>query len=339
MTRCKNCLINEKFPNIKLDEHNTCNLCSAKKDHVTTNNRFDIKKTQKEFEEYISKIKGKNEYDCVHLISGGKDSAYLLHLLKEKYKLNVLTVYVDTGLIPDISHYNVKKTVEIFGTDHITVKPEDDLFKRIYRQVILNPTEKNYTMSVCAVCHLLIRSIGVNIAAKKDIPLIVGGYTQNQFKFKRPELDEETMSSCWVPENISNAEDFDDKDLSYFWNPKMYKIKPRFMHPLCFIDKPKPNDMIEILGKKGLNKKRNLSPLYTNCHMMWLTAFLDVYTDGYSFYEKHLCNMIRNGKESRLKWSILLPAGNWLLKNKLIKRKQIKKSLKYIDLSMKDIKN
>lgn len=46
--------------------------------------------------EKIVSEKGK-EYDVAVMYSGGKDSAYLLYLLKEVYKLRVVAVMVDNG--------------------------------------------------------------------------------------------------------------------------------------------------------------------------------------------------------------------------------------------------
>ena len=109
------------------------------------------------------------------------------------------------------------------------------------------------------------------------------------------------------------------------------------MHPLIFLDYPSIKDIIKLLEKIGLTKKRKLNPLTTNCHMLWLITSLDMDFNNYSIYVEHLCTQIRQGKTSRLKWSILLPVGGWLLKHKLVKRKQIKKALEYIDLSLDDI--
>ncbi len=333
---CKNCLINEKFPNVKLDKNNICNLCLGERKTKRKNNNLDKNKIKNEFEKYIKNIKGKNKHDCVLLFSGGKDSIYMLYLLVEKYNLNVLTVNVDNGLYPKITHDNIKKTVKKFGTDHLTVKPEDDLFKRIYQECILNPTEKSYTKNVCSICHILIRSTGLNIAAEKNISLVISGHSQDQLKL--PEIEKEKISNSWIPETLYHKK-FNDKDRAYFWNPGRYESIPRFIHPLCFLDPPRPKDIIKILDEKDIIKEQNLSSLNTNCHMMWLTTFLDMYIHGYSYYVKHLCNLIRQGKESRLKWSILLPVATSLLKHKLVKRKQIKKALEYIDISLEDLKN
>jgi hypothetical protein len=107
------------------------------------------------------------------------------------------------------------------------------------------------------------------------------------------------------------------------------------MHPLIFLEYPKHKKIIEEIK---ITKKRKLSPLETNCDMMWLLTYLDLKDHNYSIYIEYLCNQIRQEKISRLKWSILLPMGIWMLKHRLIKRKQIKNALDYLNLTLKDIK-
>lgn len=175
---CKNCLIPENFPNVKLNKDCICNLCIGKKDRVK-NDSVSKKKLQTEFEEYINKIKGQQKYDCVLLFSGGKDSSYMLYLLKEKYDLNVLTVNVENGLEPLVTHENIKNAIKIFDVDHIIVRPENNLLKRIYRQKILDPEGKSYGESICHTCQKLIVSAGLNIAAKKNIPLVIAAYSSD----------------------------------------------------------------------------------------------------------------------------------------------------------------
>lgn len=329
---CKNCLTHENFPNVELNKECICDSCTDKKD-------FDKKMSEaknkflKEFEEYIYKIKGQEKYDCVLLFSGGKDSAYMLHLLKEKYGLNVLIVTVENGLEPPVTHENIKNAIKIFNADHITIRPENDLLKRIYRQKLLNPQGKSYGESICFTCQKLIISAGLNIAAKKNIPLVIAAYSSDQRP--RAEWSIQNLSNSWIPE-ILNNKNFSEKDRDYFWDPKKYEKTPRLIFPLIF-DSTNTKNIIKILEKKKLNNKRKLSCLFTNCHMGWLTIFLDIYNKNYCIYLRQIFSQIRDKKISRLKWSIIIPVGCWLIKHKLVKRRQIKKALDHVDLSLNDI--
>ena len=100
--RCCKCLLQEdSYNHIVLDENMVCNLCKSKLDECKEN----WEKLKIMFNEIIEKNRGKNEYDAVVMMSGGKDSAYLAYMLKKVYKLNVL------GIINDI-HYEYAETFE-----------------------------------------------------------------------------------------------------------------------------------------------------------------------------------------------------------------------------------
>jgi len=329
---CKNCLIPENYPNIKLDNDCICNLCTTRKDGVKNDTVLN-KKMQTEFEKYINKVKGRQKYDCLLLFSGGKDSTYMLYLLKKKYDLNILSVYVENGLEPNVTNENINNAIKIFDVDHITIIPENNLLKRIYRQKLLNPEGKSYGESICHTCQKLIISMGLNIAAKKNIPLVVAAYSSDQRDLA--ELLIKNLSDSWVPD-ILNSENFSEKDRSYYWDPKKYENIPRLIFPLIY-DSTNIKDIITILEKKKVNTRKKLSYLYTNCHMGWLTIFLDIYNNNYCIYLKQIFSQIRDEKTSRLKWLFLMPVGCWLIKHKLFKRKQIEKALAHIDLSYSDI--
>ena len=166
--KCKNCLISESYPDVKLNENKICNFCTTLKKDNDEEKRL----MKKEFEEYINEIKGKNEYDCVLLFSGGKDSTYLLYLLTKKYGLNVLTVTVDNGLETNLSKENIKKCVKFFNVNNITVIPRNDFYKRLYKHIFQNKIEDKYSMSISSKCFGIINCIGLNIAAKKKIPIV-----------------------------------------------------------------------------------------------------------------------------------------------------------------------
>lgn len=329
--RCKRCLIPENYPNVILNKNGICNLClnEKSKDDLTEGTRY-----KQEFKEYIEKIKGKGEYDCLLLFSGGKDSTYLLYILKEKYGLNVLAVTVDTGLLNPKTKLNIKKIVKHLNVNHIAITPENDFFKRLYRYFIQHPTKDTYCLSVCILCQKLMQSIGLNVAVEKKIPFVALAYSPDQADTY--ELSTDKMCKSWIPEELYQ-EPFTEKDRSYFWNPEHVKIKPRVIFPFCAIGYPGVEKIVEKLSYIGLGKKRSFNPISSNCYLGWLLMFLDVKKNNYNQYVMLLSIQIRKGKTKRGKWSIIIPLGNWLLKNGFVKRKEIKYALSYLDLNINKI--
>tara|TARA_Y100000996_G_C22549939_1_gene653343 strand:+ start:1851 stop:3050 length:1200 start_codon:yes stop_codon:yes gene_type:complete len=97
---CANCAMSNQRPRIVFDKNNVCSACKY----------FDYKKTvdwnkrEKELENLLDFYRSKNnQWDVIVPSSGGKDSAYVAHELKFKYKMNPLLVtwspleYTDIG--------------------------------------------------------------------------------------------------------------------------------------------------------------------------------------------------------------------------------------------------
>ena len=96
---CNECVMDTSDPLIYFDNDGVCNHCRDAK--------FKLAKGLFSGDEglnYLNNIsneilkKGKNsDYDCIIGVSGGVDSSYLLHVVKEDLKLNPLVVHVDAG--------------------------------------------------------------------------------------------------------------------------------------------------------------------------------------------------------------------------------------------------
>src|SRR4030042_131921 len=94
--RCTRCLLPETFPDITFDEDGVCNYCVEYLEKGKKTPRWQTLR-EKRVERLIEKSRNKGDYDCLVSYSGGKDSTYLLYVLKEKYGLNVLAYTCNTG--------------------------------------------------------------------------------------------------------------------------------------------------------------------------------------------------------------------------------------------------
>ena len=97
---CKKCVISNQRPRIEFDKEGICNACR----YFEYKKKIDWKLREKELLKLLKKYrKNDGRYDCVVPSSGGKDSAFVAHELKTKYKMNPLTVtwsplkYTDIG--------------------------------------------------------------------------------------------------------------------------------------------------------------------------------------------------------------------------------------------------
>jgi len=112
LKRCSVCILPSTYPFIAFDEKNICNFC----------NNYEKQKFygEKELQKYLDKYRSSSkENDCIVGLSGGRDSCYGLHLLKEKYDMNPIAYTYDWGLTTDISRVNAAKICGSLGIEHI----------------------------------------------------------------------------------------------------------------------------------------------------------------------------------------------------------------------------
>lgn len=111
-----------------------CSVCLAEEE---LEKRFSRK-------EYIEKMKGvfaqakakKRCYDVVVLFSGGKDSSYLIHLLKNTYKLRVLALAIIHPLVNGLSLKNMEEISGRLGVELMKFYIDGNLFKKYLGQGI-----------------------------------------------------------------------------------------------------------------------------------------------------------------------------------------------------------
>jgi len=344
----------EKYPKIGFNEKGICDYCTGKKHFGLTADpkiRNQIKNPEKlisDFKKIIRNCKGSGEYDCIVPISGGKDSSYLAYLLKEKYKLKILTITVDTGLLGNISKENIDHLVKRLEIMHFYITPKPDFFKKIYQYYIQHPKlakqndeEIGYIHTVCPICCKAIDSLILKEAVKRNISIIFLGYTAEEieeycFFYEIPQ--EEITEKRWLPKEL-NSDFFNEIDRSYFWNPfKEKKLQyPRVIYPFHVIKCPTRDEMIKKCKELSLVKKPH--PRATDCILKPLLMYLDLKKLGYNSYIPNVSYNIREGKTSlsRRQWLLSMTAGNWLGKSGLYKRSDMNHAMEYLNLSLKDL--
>lgn len=172
MKMCKKCVLKEDFPGIKFDEKGICNFCNTyEKYNNKLTNHSELKRM---FKNRIEKIKGKNEYDCLVGLSGGKDSSYVLYQLKNKYNLNILAYTFDNGFLNDYARKNIRRVLEEIDVDHLYFKPNKDFQKRLYRKMI------EIMATPCKGCSLGMYGTSIKFAFEKEIPFVVHGRSPAQ---------------------------------------------------------------------------------------------------------------------------------------------------------------
>ena len=134
---CSRCIYDELTPNVEFDEEGVCNYC-AMSDQLADEFGTGKEKGKKIYKSILKQIKhdGRNKkYDCVIGVSGGTDSSFMLHQVKE-WGLRPLAVHYDNTWNTAIASQNIKIMLEKLDIDlytHVVDNEEaDSIFKAFF---------------------------------------------------------------------------------------------------------------------------------------------------------------------------------------------------------------
>ena len=168
MKFCKKCIMPDTRPGISFDEKGICIACQnhEKKKTINWNERFE--ELKKLCDKYRRNTPG--VYDCIIAVSGGKDSHYQVHVMKELMGMNPLLITVeDFFTMTEAGKHNQKNISETFGCNMIAFKPDRKAAKVISRYMF-----EKYGRPLWYVDRLLY-TVPLYYAAALNIKLLVYG--------------------------------------------------------------------------------------------------------------------------------------------------------------------
>ena len=175
LKRCTKCILPETFPFIEFDKKGVCNYCNNYKKI-----QFKGKKS------LINDINLKLNPRLLVTLSGGRDSCYGLHYMKEVLGFNVVSYSYDWGLVTDLARRNQARMCSKLGIEHILVSAD------------INRKRKNVKMNLSA--WLEKPKIGL-------LPLIIAGDKQ-YFEYANIISKEKNVSDIILCENMLETTHF-----------------------------------------------------------------------------------------------------------------------------------
>ncbi|MHA4844096.1 amino acid adenylation domain-containing protein [Flavitalea antarctica] len=171
-TNCTRCGLPSNYPQAEFDENGVCNYCLSFEDYRQNAQKYF--KTPVDLQKLLDKAKAerKGEYDCLVLLSGGKDSTYALAQLVGM-GVSVLAFTLDNGYISESAKANIRRVVNVLGVDHVF--GETPAMNEIFVDSL-----KRYS-NVCNGCFKTIYTLSTQVAFDKKIPFIVTGLSRGQF--------------------------------------------------------------------------------------------------------------------------------------------------------------
>lgn len=131
---CTRCIYDETVPNISFDGEGVCNYCrqiEGMEQEYPTGAEGGAR-LQKLVDEMKAAGRGK-KYDAVIGVSGGCDSSYLVHQMKEVYGLRLLAAHFDNTWNSTIATENIHNVLEKLNVDLFTIVVDNKEYDDIYR--------------------------------------------------------------------------------------------------------------------------------------------------------------------------------------------------------------
>jgi N-acetyl sugar amidotransferase len=174
---------------MEFDELGICKACRASEEKM----RIDWRLRGERLREILKEAKqaSGNNYDCMVPISGGKDSAFQLHVLTRVYGCNPLAVTFSHNWFSETGWQNLWNVVERLDVDHIMYTPKRGLVNRMARKSLPLIGDS------CWHCHAGIMSFPLQVAVKFGIKLIIWGESPAEFSGRDTYFDQQyTMKSA-----------------------------------------------------------------------------------------------------------------------------------------------
>lgn len=303
--RCKLCILSEKcVPLI----NGLCEQCIKRKKANEMLLEAPLQ-TKLLFEQTLkSYIQDNNRYDALLMLSGGKDSAYILHRLKQEFpQLKILAVMINNGFSSPIAVQNAKNVAEKLKTDLFISNSNIDDFSKAFRKAFLSLNGRGSSGVVDFTDGQMIFQIGQQIAIDLKIPLVIGGLS-------------------WVQvQNIVGINHFE----------LIERKEVKIIFPLA-VWRTHEQEIRKKVRDLGLIPKGSDSPIVSNNNLITTMSAIDVLNNGYCSFEPEFAQMIREGKTERRIWLHLFELLEFATTRGFL-NKELKETLSQLNLLQSDL--
>lgn len=231
LKRCTKCLMAETKPGIQLDEKGVCQACNryGLRKNIDWDARFE------ELKELTSKYKRTDGYyDCIIAVSGGKDSHYQVHVIKELLGMHPLLVSVsDPFTHTEAGKHNARNIAEAFGCDMITLDVNPALVRKMVRISFDEFGSPTWPIDRCIYVHPIKTAINMNIPLifyGENVAWEYGGVLNKETHSAKDQINNDVAKnvdfSLWREHGIT------EQELNVFQYPTDEQIEAANLDPM-----------------------------------------------------------------------------------------------------------
>lgn len=302
---CSKCVLHKGYPGISFNDKNICSMCNDK--DITKSREELVMKKKKlfkkymAFEKHIEKNKTSN-YDCMLMLSGGKDSVYMLYSLLRDTKAKILAFTVDLPFESQNAKENIKKVINKLNVEHINFSSKQGSYYFLLENTFkvdnqkLHGLQKQYNFVErlpCLSCALYMRLISFQVAKRMNIPYIL--YCADPVQMLSMDNDIEVI--------VKNMVDFTNRDVfqTIFGETVESMLgksedRPEIIFPYIKWNEYDANKIIEELKMLELYQSDSFM---THCTLWGILNYFSIKHYGCLFYEYDYADEIRRGMLKR----------------------------------------
>ncbi len=297
---CPRCSLSAAHPLARLDEDGICAFCRRTEPVARrTIRRRDL---LRRMEVLFAGVRERGGTRVLLAYSGGKDSAWTLVQLRERFGVRVRALTVDNGFLSELALRNAAHLASQVGAEHLVVRPPQPrlqrLFARSLQPGVFSATALARASAICNACICMVKSICLREALAHQMDVLVWGWSPGQVPLTSallqppPRFLQQLIDHLRIPLVSALGEAPD-----WFADPACLNGERNFhlVSPLAVL----PYDesaIVQDLQRRGWQRPSDVDPNSTNCRLNLLATHAHKVQYGFHPYALELAALVREGR-------------------------------------------
>lgn len=168
---CQRCGMPSNYPGIVFNDADVCSMCVTFERHAVEAQAYFQPREALEEIAGLMRAQRQGDYDCIVLLSGGKDSTYMIYQVAAM-GLKILALTLDNGFISEGALENTRQVAKALGVDQVMARTP-------HMNAIFADSLRRHS-NVCHGCFKTIYTLAINEARQRNIGYIVTGLSRGQ---------------------------------------------------------------------------------------------------------------------------------------------------------------